>query len=111
VILYSAGSEIRVAKVHQHPELYGVLNNIRITSPLLAPGNKKTYSDHPIKTNQTSFELIRDVMSTPSNLGRKIKHGDDSYVENDRITEGGGADGYPSSPNHSRILELLFVCF
>jgi len=89
-------SEIRVAEVQQHPEFSGILNNIRIMSPLIAPRNKKTCSDHPIKTNQRSFELA-DVKSTPSNLGRKSKVGDEGYVENDRILEGGG-DGFPSNP-------------
>jgi len=89
--------EIRVTEVHQNPELYGVLKNIRVTSPLIAHWKMKTNADHPIKTNQRSFEHT-DVKSTPSNLGKESKVGAESYVENDKIIDGGG-DGYTSSPN------------
>jgi len=99
-------SEKRVADVQQYPESSGVLNNIRITSPLTAHRNKKTYRDHPIKINQRSFEII-DVKRTPTNLGGKNKVGnDESFVENDRPIEGGG-DVYPSGPN---ILQMCWRC-
>jgi len=99
-------SEKRVADVQQYPESSGVLNNIRITSPLIAPRNKKTWIDHLKKINQRSFEII-DVKRTPTNLGGKNKVGDDlSCVENNRPIEGGG-DGYPSTPN---IRQMCWRC-